>query len=48
MATFVKIDERSAAIIVAAVAIGVAFLVAPEQAMDVVQNISDSIKGVLP
>ena len=48
MATFVKIDERAAAIIVAVVAIAVAFLVAPEQSMDAVQSISDSITGVLP
>ncbi|MFD1634629.1 hypothetical protein ACOZ4L_02725 [Haloplanus ruber] len=48
MPTFIQIDDRAAAVIAAAVLIGVAFLVAPDQSIEVVENVSDAIKGVLP
>lgn len=48
MATFIQIDEKAAAVIVAAVGIGVAFTVAPDQSMALVERAMQAISGVLP
>lgn len=48
MATFVKIDERAALVIVAVVGIGLAFYLAPDATMTAIEGVSESIAGVMP
>jgi len=48
MATFVKIDEKAGALILAAVVLGVWFFVAPDHAASTFVGIKESVMGVLP
>lgn len=48
MATFIQIDERAGILILAAVLVGVAFYVAPDATMNVVENARDAITGAMP
>jgi hypothetical protein len=47
MATFIKIDETAGVLVLAAVVIGVWFMIAPDHATETVVGLKESILGVV-
>jgi len=48
MATFIQINERAGVLILAAVALGAWFVVAPDHATATIAGLKEAIMGVLP
>ena len=48
MATFVQIDEKAGALILAAVVLGVWFYIAPDHAASTFMGFKEAIMGALP